>query len=99
MTAMPRIREVMSQQSVSLRRDLLGILFVAAEVTRLTSKPGAKTAKEDRAFSRRLLQDPEVFHDFASAVLKALTNGKSRASETDQAGELSMELLDRRPPI
>ena len=63
----PQYRE---RYAANLRRELPRIPFVGAEVTRLTSKPGANAAKEDRASSRRLLQDAEVFHAFASAGKK-----------------------------
>jgi predicted helicase len=53
--------------ATNLRREPPRIPFVGAEISRLTSKPGAKAAKEDRASSRRLLQDAEVFHAFAAA--------------------------------
>jgi predicted helicase len=56
----PQYRE---RYAANLRRELPRIPFVAAEVTRLTSK----AAKEDGASSRRLLQDAEVFHAFAAA--------------------------------
>jgi predicted helicase len=63
----PQYRE---RYAANLRRELPRIPFVAAEVTRLTSKPGAKAASEDGASSRRLLQDAEVFHAFAAAGKK-----------------------------
>jgi predicted helicase len=63
----PQYRE---RYAANLRRELPRIPFVGAEVTRLISKPVAKAAKEDKASSRRLLQDAEVFHDFAAAGKK-----------------------------
>ena len=51
----------MGEGKCSLRRERPRISFVAAEVARLTSKSVAKSAKEDRVSSRRLLQDEEVF--------------------------------------
>jgi predicted helicase len=59
-----------ARYAANLRRELPRIPFVGAEVTRLTSKPGGKAAEEDRASSRRLLQDAEVFHAFAAAGKK-----------------------------
>jgi predicted helicase len=60
----PQYRE---RSAANLRRELPRIPFVAAEVTRLTSKAGAKAAKNDGASSRWLLQDAEVFRAFAAA--------------------------------
>ena len=76
----PRYRE---RYAANLRRELPRIPFVAAEVTRLTSKPGAKATKEDGASSRRLLQDAEVFHAFAKAgkILANLHVGYEQAKE------------------
>jgi predicted helicase len=63
----PQYRE---RYAANLRRELPRIPFVGAEVTRLTLKPGAKATKDDRASSRRLLQDAAVFHAFAAAGKK-----------------------------
>ena len=63
----PQYRE---RYAANLRRELSRIPFVAAEVTRLTLKRGAKAAAEDGASSRRLLRDAEVFHAFAAAGKK-----------------------------
>ena len=63
----PHYRE---RYAANLRRELPRIPFVGAEVTRLTSKPGAKATKDDTASSRRLLQDAEVFHALAAAGKK-----------------------------
>ena len=63
----PQYRE---RYAANLRRELPRIPFVGAEVTRLTSKPGTKAPKEDRASSRRLLQDASLFQAFATAGKK-----------------------------
>jgi predicted helicase len=60
----PHYRE---RYAANLRRELPRIPFVGDEVTRLTSTAGGKAAEEDRASSRRLLQEAEVFHAFAVA--------------------------------
>jgi hypothetical protein len=57
----------MKTSDCRLEDELPIVPFLAAKVMRLTSKPGSKPAKEDRASSDG---DAEVFHAFAAAGKK-----------------------------